>query len=133
MYMQVADLKGEREKSRQEMLVMQEDAARREKRLKSEVERLKKKLDDTQARNEELARELRFSEEARLAIRDQEHLQALKVKAFGASGVDITQRSAMSNSVWFYACMHLCLCRIHTKRKKRDRERSDMSNQCMQA
>jgi len=78
---QVGDLRGERDSMRQEMQVLQEDAARREKKLKSEVDRLKKKLEDMQLRNEELVRELRFSEEARVAMQDKEHLATLKARA----------------------------------------------------
>jgi len=80
---QVADLRGERDSMRQEMQVVQEDAARKEKKLKSELDRLKKKMEDTHLRNEELVRELKFSEEARVAMHDKEHLASLKERFHG--------------------------------------------------
>ena len=77
---QVADVRGERDSIKQEMVVLQQDAARREKKLKSELERMKKKVEDTQQRNEEVVRELKFSEEARVAMQDKEELACLKAR-----------------------------------------------------
>jgi predicted nucleic acid-binding Zn-ribbon protein len=77
---QVADLRGERDSMRKEMQVLQEDAARRERKLKAEVERVKKKMEEANSRNDELVRELKFSEEARVALQDREQLASLKAR-----------------------------------------------------
>jgi hypothetical protein len=77
---QVADLRGERDSMRKETQVLQEDAARRERKLKAEVERMKKKLEEANTRNDELVRELKFSEEARVALQDREQLASLKAR-----------------------------------------------------
>ena len=85
---QVADLRGERDSMRKEMQVLQEDAARRERKLKAEVERVKKKMEEANTRNEELVRELKFSEEARVALQDREQLASLKARVRDRSDRD---------------------------------------------
>ncbi|KAJ1479724.1 hypothetical protein T484DRAFT_1813228, partial [Baffinella frigidus] len=67
----------------QEIQVVQDDASRREKKLKGELERLKAKQEETHARNEEVTRELKFSEEARIAVQDREHVAQQKARAAG--------------------------------------------------
>ena len=52
-----------------------------------QVDRLRTKLEESRARNEELARELKFSEEARLAVQDREHVALQKAKAAEAAAV----------------------------------------------
>jgi hypothetical protein len=64
---QVQELKAERDSLRKEVSTMQADTAKREKKLKMELERVRQQLEDATQRNAELVRELKFSEEARLA------------------------------------------------------------------
>jgi hypothetical protein len=64
---QVQELKAERDALRKEVSTMQADAAKREKKLKMELERVRQQLEEATQRNAELVRELKFSEEARIA------------------------------------------------------------------
>lgn len=64
---QVLELKAERDALRREISAAQAESAKREKKLKMELERVRQQLEDAAQRNAELQRELKFSEEARIA------------------------------------------------------------------